>query len=71
MGEDGSTGKKNPIDIKGLPDSVTALCDAMMKMDPNWSLLEWLDRRAMEELELAASHPVSYTHLTLPTKEEV
>ena len=56
MGEDGSTGKKNPIDIKGLPDSVTTLCDAMMKMDPNWSLLEWLDRRAMEELELVASH---------------
>ncbi|MEC8722381.1 MAG: hypothetical protein VXX59_01045, partial [Candidatus Thermoplasmatota archaeon] len=56
MGEDGSTGKKNPMDIKGLPDSVTTLCDTMMKMDPNWSLLEWLDRRATEELDLAASH---------------
>jgi len=56
MGEDGSTGKKNPMDIKGLPDSVTTLCDTMMKMDPNWSLLEWLDLRATEELDLAASH---------------
>ena len=54
MGEDGSTGKRIN-GHQGLPDSVTTLCDTMMKMDPNWSLLEWLDR-ATEELDLAASH---------------
>jgi len=56
MGGDGTAGKKSPIDLTGLPESVTLLCDTMIRIDPNWSLEEWLDRCAKEELELAASH---------------
>ena len=56
MSGDESTGRENPMDVTGLPDSVTTLCDAMMKMNPNWSLMQWLDKCATEELELTASH---------------
>ena len=40
------------IDANALPDSVARLWETMLRLDPNWDLSNWLDERAVEELEL-------------------
>jgi hypothetical protein len=44
------------IDANALPDSVARLWETMLRLDPNWDLSNWLDERAVEELELVESH---------------
>ena len=44
------------IDANALPDSVARLWETMLRLDPNWDLSNWLDERALEELELVESH---------------
>jgi hypothetical protein len=49
--------KETPrIDVKALPDSVAQLWETMLRLDPNWDLSSWLNKRALEELELVESH---------------
>ena len=44
------------IDVKVLPDSVARLWETMLRLDPNWDLSQWLDERALDELELVEGH---------------
>ena len=44
------------IDANALPDSVARLWETMLRLDPNWNLSNWLDEKAVEELELVESH---------------
>ena len=48
-----SDGSEKPsIDVKTLPESVAELWETMLRMDPTWSLSDWLDGRARDELAL-------------------
>jgi hypothetical protein len=40
------------IDAKTLPVEVRVLWETMLRLDPNWSLDDWLAKRAKEELKL-------------------
>ncbi len=57
MERSGEDGRESPrIDVKTLPDSVVRLWETMLRLDPNWKLVDWLDERANEEMELVESH---------------
>ena len=52
-----SDGSEKPrIDVKTLPESVAELWETMLRMDPTWSLSDWLDGRARDELALIEKH---------------
>ncbi len=42
--------------MKTLPESVAELWEAMLRMDPTWSLSDWLDGRARDELAMVEKH---------------
>ena len=44
------------IDVRTLPESVAALWETMLRLDPSWDLAKWLDERAKDELGLVESH---------------
>ena len=44
------------IDVRNLPESVAQLWEAMLRQNPSWSLAEWLNERASEELALLEMH---------------
>ena len=53
-GEEGSESSR--IDVNTLPDSLVRLWDTMLRIDPNWDLVAWLEERADDELELVEAH---------------
>ena len=53
-GEEGSESSR--IDVNTLPDSLVRLWDTMLRIDPNWDLVAWLEERANDELELVEAH---------------
>jgi len=42
--------------VRNLPESVAQLWEAMLRQNPSWSLAEWLNERASEELALLEMH---------------
>jgi DNA replicative helicase MCM subunit Mcm2 (Cdc46/Mcm family) len=49
------TGRAGQVDTSTLPEIVTDLWEAMLRLDPSWDLADWLSERAREELELAGT----------------
>ncbi len=48
-----SEGDERPrLDAAALPDELQRLWDTMLRLDPDWDLLEWLTERANEELKI-------------------
>ncbi len=48
-----SDGDEPPrLDAANLPEEIQRLWDTMLRLDPDWSMNDWLIERATEEMRL-------------------
>ena len=48
--------EKTKIDVNSLPESLVLLWDTMLRHDPHWDLAKWLEKIAIQELEMVELH---------------
>ncbi|MEL0100881.1 MAG: hypothetical protein VW862_04200 [Euryarchaeota archaeon] len=55
MADESKDNRENKVEIEQMPSSVQTLIDTMLSIDPNFSILDWLEQKAKEDLELIKS----------------